>query len=484
MKKFIAMLLTLVMVLSLAGCGGDDPAPATKPSGNNPGNVEPVTGENSQKLEYTLWDLVYDKEAWTYDEDDCYNDDTYSKIMLIIPNDADSYLVNVEIRVSLEDASDFRDYLNSYGFDAYEYAVNNAYELVKVGGVDCLQQTGNYWGEPCQRFFGRVEGAGATVFVEIVGDYEDPRVAQLLAGLTVKLQDVGNVDAPWPWAGEPFSASDASATAGNYTVSSKWLPITDCIVTDETFDHAVAVSGSKAYLLVDGALKQYAYDGNSLVFEADLIDDGDFAGIQTANDGAIWISGFMESLIRYENGTQTASYDGADYVSMHPSGTWGISYFTDPECQKITLSGDTMNTSTIKFSEVESVSTILVDEDYIYVCGRDASTSDHRVFVYGTDGTYKMKLSGEGGDGLGSVTFIAQTTNGFLGLDGNMREILLWTQSGEYIGTIEDGDLFGTYYPWFCGGAKLADGSIMVVMTEDRADESAMELVAFVLKVS
>lgn len=33
----------------------------------------------------------------------------------------------------------------------------------------------------------------------------------------------------------------------------------------------------------------------------------------------------------------------------------------------------------------------------------------------------------------------------------------------------------------FCGGAKLADGSILAIMTEDRADESAMELVAFKL---
>ena len=41
--------------------------------------------------------------------------------------------------------------------------------------------------------------------------------------------------------------------------------------------------------------------------------------------------------------------------------------------------------------------------------------------------------------------------------------------------------LFGTSYPWFCGGVKLADGSILAIMTEDRADESAMELVAFKL---
>ena len=38
-----------------------------------------------------------------------------------------------------------------------------------------------------------------------------------------------------------------------------------------------------------------------------------------------------------------------------------------------------------------------------------------------------------------------------------------------------------TNYPWFCSATKLADGSILAVMTEDRADKSAMELVAFKL---
>ena len=67
-------------------------------------------------------------------------------------------------------------------------------------------------------------------------------------------------------------------------------------------------------------------------------------------------------------------------------------------------------------------------------------------------------------------------------MDGNMRDVVLWTEDGTWIGTIEDSDLFETDYPWFCGGALCADGSILVIMTEDRQDESAMELVAFLLE--
>ena len=65
-----------------------------------------------------------------------------------------------------------------------------------------------------------------------------------------------------------------------------------------------------------------------------------------------------------------------------------------------------------------------------------------------------------------------------------MREVVLWAEDGTWLGAVEDGDLFGTYYPWFATGDVMDDGSILVVMTEDRADESAMEAIAFKLTVS
>ena len=93
----------------------------------------------------------------------------------------------------------------------------------------------------------------------------------------------------------------------------------------------------------------------------------------------------------------------------------------------------------------------------------------------------QLTLADGDGSGLGSITYIARTANGFIALDGNMREVVLWTADGTHIGTADDGDLFGTFYPWFCGATMLDDGSILVVMTEDRDDQSAMELVAFKL---
>ena len=248
---------------------------------------------------------------------------------------------------------------------------------------------------------------------------------KLLSGLTINLEDTGNVDGPWYWEGEPFSAQPRSAMVGTYTVSSQWLPITDCIVTKETFDHAAAVVGNQTFLLVDGALKRYDYDGTSLKFAEDIALDAEYETIFADTTGAIWLSNFMEPLISRKDGAQTASYEGPNYVAMHPSGTWGISWFSGPECDKLTFSGGAVATEPIVFKEVDLISHLLVDENHIYVSGSAVDESGHKVFVYDTAGNLQVTLASSNGGSLGSVTFVAETANGYLALDGNMREVVL-----------------------------------------------------------
>ena len=468
--KISCLLLAALMMFALASCGKKD-------------QDEPAELKSPKTINTHFWDLTYDEaDGWFYEEDNLYDDETYASISMTIPKEGtDTGIVTAEIYVSLEDPGNFRDYLTSYGFDEYEYAVNEAYDFTQVGGIDCLEAEGNYWGSPCLRYFNRVEGAGATVLIQIIGEYEDERVAKLLSGLTINLKDTGNEDGPWYWEGEPFSAQPHSAMVGTYTLDSQWLPITDCIMTKETFAHAVAVFGDQAFLLVDGALKRYDYDGTSLKFAEDIALDAEYKTISADTTGTLWLANFMEPLISWKDSAQTASYEGPDYVAMHPSGAWGISWFSSAECEKITLSGGAVATEPIVFKEVDLISHLLVDENHIYVSGSAADDGKHRVFVYDTTGNLQLTLSGSDGGSLGSVTFVTETANGYLALDGNMREVVLWAKDGTNIGAVDGNDLFGTSYPWFCGGTKLADGSVLVIMTEERADESAQELVAFKL---
>ena len=470
MKKLFAMLLAAMMLLSLAACGGE-------PDTQEPENPETPAAEGT-KLETSLWTLIYDDAVWSYEEDDLYDEEDYAELTLEIA-DGDTYIVSVEICASIEDAEDFRDDLVDYEFDQYEYAVNNSYDLVSVGGVDCLQYEGEYFYEPYVRYFGRVEGASATVSVEISGECDDARVETLLAGLSFALEDIGNEDFPWAWDGEPFSAEDASVSVGGFTLNSQWLPLGNGVTTNETFDHFVAASGNRVYILTDGTLQYYELTDSALVFDDAKELEEEYGSINACSDGSLWLAGFMAPMVKLENGSQTGSFEDLDEVAMAPSGTWGISWFSGPECEKLVFNGNSVSKTAITFPEVDTISTLLVEEDCIYVCGYSADESGHKVYVYDPNGTLLLTLADENGEGLGSVTFVTKTENGYLGFDGNMRDVILWTLDGEYIGDASDGDLFSTGYPWFCSAVKLSDGSILAIMTDDRADSSAMELVAF-----
>lgn len=364
--RALSLILAVLMLFSFAACGKNSPeSPDTASEGTDQQKAAEM--KSPKTINTNLWDLVYDEQdGWIYEEDEFYDDETCSKIILSIPDEeGGSDIINAEIRVSVESPYNFRDYLTSYGFDEYEYEVNQAYDFTKVGGIDCLENEGDYWGYPCLRYFNRVEGAGATVLLEIIGEYEDERVDKLLSGLTIHLEDTGNEDGPWYWEGEPFSAQPHSAMVGTYTLDSQWLPITDCIMTKETFEHAAAVIGDQVFLLVDGKLKRYDYDGTSLKFAEDIALDTEYSNLSADTTGTIWLADFMASLISWKDGAQTASYEGPDYVTMHPSGTWGVSWFSGAECEKITLSGGGVKTEPIVFKEVDLISHLLIDENHI-----------------------------------------------------------------------------------------------------------------------
>ena len=479
--RLSCLLLGAVMLFSLAACGkkgGDTTDP--KESG---GDSEFSTELKSPKTMTTsLWELVYDEaDGWVYKEDNFKNTDTYSKITLTIPKEGseEENLISAKVEVSLDEPYNFRDYLTSFGFDEYKYAQEQAYELTEVGGVDCLKSEESSWGSPCLRYFNRVEGAGATVMVELIGDYENARVDKLLSGLTIQLEDVGHEDGPWYWEGEPFTAEPASGKVGSFTINSQWIPFQESLVTKETFQHSVVAVGNRVYMLVAGAFKQFDFDGKTLTLAQDIPLDEEYEDLSVDNSGNIWLANFMAPMISWKDGAQTGAYDGPDQAVMHPSGTWGISWFASSECERLTLSGGTMTSEPMEFEEVEVVGRIIIDEDYIYVCGSDAGTGEHHVFLYDTDGNFQMALCDEEGGGLGSISFITQTDNGFMALDANMREVVFWSKDGTYIGALEDRDLFGTGYPWLCGGTKLEDGSVLVVLTETREDKSADEVIAF-----
>ena len=132
--KISFLLLAALLLFSLTGCGKDSPESSQTPEETEQ-TAPPAETVAGTTINAALWDLTYDEtDGWIYEEDDFYDDETSSKIILSIPKEGeDESIVNAEIRVSIETPYSFRDYLTSYGFDEYEYAVNQAYDLTEVG---------------------------------------------------------------------------------------------------------------------------------------------------------------------------------------------------------------------------------------------------------------------------------------------------------------------------------------------------------------
>ncbi len=474
MKKLFALLLVFLMVFSLTACGDDTP--------DKPDNTKQPSGNSDAAVEASLFTVNFGGD-WINIEEDFEDEEEYSKAVLQVldPEDEEYYLIEATISVEIDEPYDFREDLVYYGFNQYEYEVNKAYETVKIGGVDLLKYDD---GDDTLIYFNRVENANATVCVEFdATDIKDSRIQALLDGITFNLKDIGNEDGPWEWEGERFSADDASVQAGSFTVNSTFVPFEEPVTTFETFDHSVAAIGDKVYVLVDGELSECHYDGTCLAFVDKIeLPEDDYERIEATADGTLWVSGSMNDILRIKEGNIIATYEDIDNLAIHPSGTWGVNFFTSNECEIVTFSKNTYTSTPVTFKEADTIMHLCVDANNIYVCANAADDSGHKVFIYNKDGVLQKTLCDAEGEGLGSVTFITQTANGYIGFDGNMRDVLLWDKSGVFIEEISDGDIFSTNYPWFCDSAVLDDGSIITVITDEREDKSATELVAFIVK--
>ncbi len=486
MKRFLALLLAFVMLVSLAACGGsEDPAPETTvptqtTDGTDPTQTQPSGNDESLMLhENTFFTVGYSSEdGWTLSEDDTYTSEGGGNAYLQILDEDGYSELSVRIDAYDEGASDFREALHFNSVDMKAY-VDGTCALETIGG---LQMAAVDKGDGEWSFYGRDEAAGVSYTVD-VSDWEDARISALIENITFTASATDNIDPPWPWEGEPISGGTMSQTVGTYTLHAQFLPMGEPLVTYETFEHDIAVLGDKVYILSDCALYQYAYDGASLSFLKEIPLDSEYEILEKGADGNIILSSFMEPVIGHNGESVQFSYEGPESFAVAPGATWGISWFYSGEdCQLYSFHNGALNGSPFPFPEVESISQVNIDNNYILVSGSSVEDNEQYVFVYDYAGELMMKLGGEpGGWGLGSITYAMSTDNGFLALDGNMRQVVLWTADGTWIGAVDDSDLFGTSYPWIAAADVDEDGSILVIMSEERADESADEVIVFKL---
>ena len=281
----------------------------------------------------------------------------------------------------------------------------------------------------------------------------------------------------------PIRTGKHEKMIGTITVKSEQIMIEPALTVSSVFDVKLAVKGDKAYILSDGKVKEYTYANGKLSFRKDIKLENDYRKMEMTKDGTLRLSSFMKPYIGLKNEKQIFSYDDLDNVTVHPSGKWGLSFFTNAaKVNKVTFQGDSVKKSGFPLKEMELVREIQIDDNYIYASGTAKGKGDVYVFIYNHKGKLVKKLKDSDGSGLGSPTWQMQTKKGFIALDGNMRAFDLWDKSGKWIGQARSNELFGTSYPWLSDGQLMPDGSLLVIMTQSRADKKTDE--ALVYKVT
>ena len=507
-KKFLcATLVTAMCLTGLTACGDkvedtpteeqtteavteaeteaakpEDTATADSASEDKADDTGSVDGT---ELSATLWNVTYDDSVWSYEEDDFSDSDSRSSIELAIVDGEDT-VVTAYIDANITDCSSFRDDLYTYGIDEHDYA-DGKVETTPLGGVDLIKYEGSYWGSDSVRYFNRFESANETISVRIVGDVDNDAVQPLLDGISFEVTDIGNTDYPWYWDGEPYDTGAATVNVGSYSISSTFLKADQPDISHETFEHHIAVSGDKVYVLSKDNLKVYTTDGSSLTFDQEYTLDKEYDTIDIPASGKIYLSS-MSGLVEWADGSVATTYaDDLDYVALNPSGTYGVSYFVSGDkCKRFDMAADgtISNVTDVNFAECDTISELICSDNHIFVCGSPSDEEDkgHTIFVYDTNGNFQMSLKADTENiGLGSCTFVWETSDGgFAALDGNMRSIPCWSADGTYQGRADDSDLFGTYYPWFCDSCYV-DGTVYTVINEERADKSCDEAIVFTL---
>ncbi len=496
MKKLMAILLCLVMTLSMAACGSDveqevgetDDQTAQSQSTENGEEATPPPPVDGDVISMTMFDIT-SFEPWEQNTEYDSDGEGYSNTTFFVKNDDDSERIGLDIYVESSDADDYRDELKNAGVDLYDMVENGAGEYATVSGIDCLMVEYEDWGDLQMSYIGRDQASGTNITITVTGEFDDEIVDQLISSIVLKITDQGLVDPPWFWQGEPIlSTQIMTAQAGSFTLNANQLPIDAPIEAGDIFSGRIAKGAdSSVWIGLDGKLYMAELGEGLTNFKEIDLEGHSFSEMSSDNAGNIYLSDFGSQLVKVDpQGTITA-YGSSDYITMHPSGEWGLGYFVGRSVSKVTISGDsaTVQEDFIPADETYTVSNVTITQDYIFLHGSLVDSGTHKVRVLDLQGNLLYTLGGddliENDDFLGSTTTFVQTSNGFMALDGNMRNIVFWDLSGNFISSLDQDVLLSAGYPWLSDADILADGSIIVCFTDERDDMSGVELIIYSL---
>lgn len=502
MKRFFAILLVLVMVFALAACGGKTTEPAPTPDSGAAAatsapteapapaetpDTEPVPTEEpapaGEAMETEFWSAVI-PEGLTLDEDYSYSYTGYSYHVFNRMDEAGETVLTFSITVENEETMEYRKTLMNYGYSLDAQAAGEP-TTVSIGGVDFVDYAGTYWFEDSMTYVGRPAGSGKTVTILIYGaDINDADAVELLESLQFTVPDEGFTEAPYPADGEKYIAETGSVKLDGCSLTAQQLVADDSFLVNTSFDNRIAVVGDLLYALSEKTLRIYTLSDDGLQFRTELTLEEAYESMSVTNDGRVFLSAFLVPMMELKDGEVLRKWDSMNReCAVSPGGSFAVSFFTQQEdLKKHTLNEDgTAAEAPFELSggpELDMITAAFITEDYVGLNAYAAEDDRLYLFLYDHEGNFVMQLKGRDGDSLGSVTAMVELNDRIIALDGNLRDTLVWTKDGNCYGAADDGDLYGSNYPWMSGLCK-AGGKLYVSMVDERSDKSWDEMIFF-----
>ena len=494
MKKQLTLLLAILLGLSmLGGCGDSStptttPSPTAKPTSAPKPESTPEPIAEGETVDADFFSVSY-PETWTYDEEGASISSSYANLKFAIydADDPEKESYSVVVNASKESAKSYRKNFVSAGIELRDLADGNV-PSITVDGVDFYESRAG------ETYRYRHEASGVHYYIRFKSAAstapDSEPFAELIEGISLNLTDEGETPVPWPWDGKPWEFTGSPQMAGTVTLTPEFLKADEPIIQKDTMETSFTVVGDMVYAVTEDEMTAYRIGDGALTLEQSVKLEVEIETIRTDSAGKLYLSqGIFESFV-FDGFDKVAAPGIKHYVVMHPSGTWGLTYWVNSDPMKFTVTDgifreepwvlSDINKDETRVGPLKSIDDLRITDSHIILSGSSAEESKKLVIVYDFAGTELLRLEDKPGNfGIGWVTGIIETPNGFLITDGNMRDILLWNTAGVFIGTIDVSKLFGASYCWLEDVSLLDDGSILVAVSQERADKSADELLFF-----
>ena len=285
---------------------------------------------------------------------------------------------------------------------------------------------------------------------------------------------------------------------GSFSITTEWIPLDTPLLIEDDFSNGIEIAyANGSYYLhksdrsEPSILGEYDLTGDLLVFSKKINLPGlKYEDLCADDKGVLYLSGFSAKLCAIKDGAvifEDKGLSGPKHLSMHPSGEWGISWYSSISTGRnniVKLVGDSEieDGAALEVSDLKTVLECSVTKNNIFLFGMKDSKTIIRVFDTGGNVKYDM---GDGDRAWDGVTVaegrVVETNNGFITVN-KFGSLVFFDTNGYLIGEIKASDLFGTpssHSRSLMRSAQLLDDGSIILSVAVPRDGSGSEVAVY-----